>query len=126
MLKRILAYLLDGYLITTIQLIIYSLYNYFVSGEFRLSMLYMITNFRFLFIFIYLFYFFICEFLWKKTLGKKIFKLEVMYEKRDLKSIIIRTISRLIPVDLFAILIYKRTLHDIFSRTNVIEKIDSK
>ena len=110
MIKRVFAYLFDCYLITTIQLVAYSIYNFCDTGEFRLSMLYVINNFKFFFIFFYLFYFFTGEYIYRKTIGKKIFKLEVVYSKRDLKSILIRTLVRLVPIDVFFILVYKKTL----------------
>lgn len=122
MIKRIFAYILDLYLVSLSQFLLFAIYNFLQTGVFHLSMLYVINNFKFLFIFFYLFYFFVCEFIYRKTIGKKIFKLEVVYSKRDLKSIFIRTIVRLVPIDVFFILINRRTLHDILSNTNVIEK----
>ncbi|MEC5157479.1 RDD family protein [Chryseobacterium sp. MP_3.2] len=121
MIKRVLACVLDIYLVTLIQLLMYTLYNFFRVGQFRLSMLYVIDDFRILFVFFFLLYYFISEYLFRKTIGKRIFKLEVIFTRRDLKTIIIRTIIRLVPIDVFFILIYKKTLHDILSKTDVVE-----
>lgn len=121
MIKRVLACVLDIYLVTLIQLLMYTLYNFFRFGQFRLSMLYVIDNFRILFVFFFFLYYFISEYLFRKTIGKRIFKLEVIFTRRDLKTIIIRTIIRLVPIDVFFILIYKKTLHDILSKTDVVE-----
>lgn len=120
MINRIFAYILDFYIVSLSQFFLFAIFNFLKTGVFHLSMLYVIENFKFLFIFFYLLYFFICEFVYGKTIGKKIFKLEVVYVKKDLKSIFIRTIVRLIPIDVFFILINRRTLHDILSKTNVV------
>lgn len=119
LIKRILAYILDVYLTSLVQLIIFSLYRFADSGVFRLSMFYVVKNFWFLYLFLSLFYFFTAEYFFQKTVGKKIFKLEVIFTNRNLKSIFIRTVIRLIPIDVFFILIYRKTLHDILSKTVV-------
>lgn len=120
LLKRFFAYSLDSYIINLIQLLLFSLYRFITTGVFRLSMLYIVNNFLIIYIFLYLSYFFISEYLYNKTVGKKLFKLEVIFAERDLKSIMIRTIIRLVPIDIFFILIFKKTLHDILSKTDVI------
>ncbi|PSL87103.1 RDD family protein [Elizabethkingia miricola] len=121
--RRGLAYIFDIYFITTSQIIIFSLYRYISSDLFRLSLLYIIQNFRFLFLINALLYFFLCEYIFSKTLGKKIFKLKIVYNKNRLLSAIIRTLIRLFPFDLFFILIPKyKPLHDILAKTEVIKR----
>ncbi|ATL45338.1 hypothetical protein CQS02_19560 [Elizabethkingia miricola] len=120
--RRGLAYTFDIYFITTSQVIIFSLYRYISSDFFRLSLLYIIQNFKFLFLINGLLYFFLCEYFFSKTLGKKIFKLEIIYNRNKLLSAIIRTLIRLFPFDLFFILIPKyKALHDILAKTEVIK-----
>ncbi|AQX85746.1 hypothetical protein ATB97_11685 [Elizabethkingia bruuniana] len=64
-----------------------------------------------------------CEYIFSKTLGKKIFKLKIVYNKNRLLSAIIRTLIRLFPFDLFFILIPKyKPLHDILAKTEVIKR----
>lgn len=123
--KRVFAYLSDMYIVTLFQLLLFSIYRYAIEGEFKLSMLYILSNYKYLFIFIYLMYFFVFEFYFKQTLGKKIFKLEVVFKNRNILSIVIRTLVRLIPVDLFLIILKNnKTLHDVLSGTEVISKRD--
>ncbi|MGI9651428.1 RDD family protein [Chryseobacterium sp. RLHN22] len=123
--KRVFAYLADMYIITLSQLLFFSIYRYSIEGEFKLSILYILNNYKYLFIFIYLMYFFVFEFYFRQTLGKKIFKLEVVFKNRNILSIIIRTLVRLIPVDLFLIILKSnKTLHDLLSGTEVISKPD--
>lgn len=121
--KRIFAYILDLYIVTLSQLLIFSLYRSLDEKEFGLSFMYIITNHKYTFLFIYYIYYLVSEFLFLKTIGKKIFKLEVKFTNRNLMSIIIRTVSRLIPIDLFFIVFNRnKTLHDILSNTQVIDK----
>lgn len=124
LLKRSFAYILDIYIVSLSQLVLFSLYHYYYSGEFRLSMVYIIENFKILFISIGLVYFSLCEFFFSKTIGKKIFGLEVLFEKKSLKSILFRTLIRLFPLDLFFIIIFKdRVLHDYISNSYVQKKL---
>ena len=121
--KRFFAYAFDIYFVPVMQLLIFSLYRYITTGEVYPSMLYILQNFRILFISNYILYYFITEFLFNKTLGKKIFKLEVVYKNKTLLSILIRSLVRLFPLDLFFILIFKdKVLHDYLSKTLVIDK----
>ena len=71
-----------------------------------------------------IFYFFISEIYFGKTLGKKIMKLKVVEKESKNKFItfFIRTISRLIPLDLATFLIFENgLLHDRLSKTKVVE-----
>ncbi|PIE50249.1 MAG: hypothetical protein CSA38_04145 [Flavobacteriales bacterium] len=68
----------------------------------------------------FLLYFFISEFIFLSTVGKKVMKLKVSYEKNRFLSILIRTLSRLIPLELISFLILKdQLLHDKISKTKV-------
>ena len=61
-----------------------------------------------------------------KTLGKKLMKLKIIQtdNKNKFTTIFIRTISRLIPLDLVTFLIFENELlHDKISKTKVVENI---
>lgn len=120
--KRCFAYIFDVYFITVLHIIVFSLIRLSLTGEFRLSLLYVLKNYGIILISAYLFYFLFCEYFYGQTLGKKIFRLRVVSEKHTFVSFLIRTISRLIPVDFVFILFTKnRFLHDILSKTNVVD-----
>lgn len=123
--RRISAYIFDLYFITVVQYIGFNLYRYLDDGIFNPSMLYIINNFSFIIILNYLLYMAFSEYFFEQTLGKKLFKLKVFFDTKDLMSILIRTIIRLFPLDLFFIIIFKnKVLHDYLSRTIVKTKMD--
>ena len=74
------------------------------------------------------FYYSLQEYLFNTSIGKLIFKLKVVSaitnEKPTFSQILIRSLSRLLPIDIFFYL-FKRPigLHDIISKTLVIKKI---
>ncbi|RXG16050.1 putative RDD family membrane protein YckC [Leeuwenhoekiella aestuarii] len=73
---------------------------------------------------IFLAYYGLSEYFFQKTAGKYITKTIVVTEsgnKPDGKTILIRTLCRLIPFDRLSYLIVKRGLHDRFSKTRVIK-----
>ncbi|WP_232705116.1 RDD family protein [Epilithonimonas sp. JDS] len=121
--KRFFAYAFDVYFITVVQLLLFNFYRYFSTGVSSLSMVYILENFRNYFVAISIFYFLATEFLFNKTLGKKIFKLEVIFTDKTFLSALIRSIIRLFPFDIFFILIFKdRFLHDYLSKTYVVDR----
>ncbi len=68
----------------------------------------------------FLVYFFVAEVYFGKTVGKKAMNLKVIAEKNRYKSVLIRTICRLIPMDLITfIFLGDRLLHDYLSNTKV-------
>ena len=73
---------------------------------------------------IFLAYYGLSEYFFQKTAGKYVTKTIVVTEsgnKPDGKTILIRTLCRLIPFDRLSYLIVKRGLHDRFSKTRVIK-----
>lgn len=121
--KRGFAYIFDVYCITTLHIIIFSIIRFLSTGEFRLSLLYVLKNYNIVLLSAYLLYFLFCEYLYAQTLGKKIFRIMVISEKHTFIAFLIRTISRLIPIDFIYIIFTKdKFLHDVLSRTSVIEK----
>lgn len=121
LIKRTFAYIFDIYLVTLLQLICFSAYTYIKTGVLSLSMFNVLTNYRLPFILVFLLYFFFLEYKYHKTLGKKIFGLEILWINKDLKSIFIRTITRLFPLDVFFVFfIQNQLLHDFLSKTQVV------
>lgn len=80
------------------------------------------TLFGIYYFFLYFIYHFIFEYFFSKTPGKFITKTIVVNkygEKPNFKTLFIRNICRIIPIDAFSFL-FGSGLHDIISRTNVI------
>ena len=84
------------------------------------------ANFEFLFYIIFLSYYIILEYFFGKTIGKmstKTIVLDIKNNKPSFWKIVIRTIFRIIPFDPFTFLFgNERGLHDIVSRTKVVQK----
>ena len=121
--KRIFAYLIDGVVISTPLYIVGIIYwDYILTAHPS-----QLSNFALSLQFIPFFlYFFISEMFFDKTLGKKLMKLKVIQtdNKNKFATIFIRTISRLIPLDLATFLIFENELlHDKISKTKVVENI---
>ena len=121
--KRIFAYLIDGLVISTPLYIVGIIYwDYILTAHPS-----QLSNFALSLQFIPFFlYFFISEMFFDKTLGKKLMKLKVIQtdNKNKFATIFIRTISRLIPLDLATFLIFENELlHDKISKTKVVENI---
>ena len=75
-----------------------------------------------------IFYYVIQEFLFNTTIGKSVFKLMVISvntgEKLTLSDVIIRTLSRFIPFDVFFFFSKRPVgLHDMISKTVVVMKV---
>jgi uncharacterized RDD family membrane protein YckC len=72
----------------------------------------------------FILYFFISEFIFTTTVGKKIMKLKIEYSGNKFFVFLIRTISRLIPLDLISFFLLKddKLLHDYISKTRVVLK----
>lgn len=73
---------------------------------------------------LYVAYYSVLEFYFKKTLGKYLTRTNVVHRDGDeitFSTIFKRTISRLIPIDIFYYLFSKKGLHDRLSTTLVIK-----
>jgi len=121
--KRIIAYLIDCVIISIpLYLLIIIYWDYILTVNPN-----QISNFGyFLQIVSAVLYFFISEMIFGKTFGKKLLKLKVEQSETNNKffTFFIRTISRLIPLDLVTFLIFENELlHDKISKTKVVENI---
>jgi hypothetical protein len=69
----------------------------------------------------YIFYYFTFEYFLNKTPGKFITKTQVIVQndKNKALSILIRSIVRLIPLDIFSFLVLETGLHDKFSYSKI-------
>ena len=121
--KRIFAYLIDGVVISTPLYIVGIIYWDYILTVHPSQL----SNFALSLQFIpFFFYFFVSELFFDRTLGKKLMKLKVIQteNKNKFTTIFIRTISRLIPLDLATFLIFENELlHDKISKTKVVENI---
>lgn len=121
--KRLIGFLMDFIII----LVIYSLFVS-ISTQIYNTRIDKIYSPLFLFSPFIVFYYSLQEYLFNSSIGKMIFKLKIVSAKTNRKptfsQILIRSISRLIPIDIFFYL-FKRPigLHDIISKTVVIKKI---
>lgn len=121
--KRIFAYLIDCVIISIPLYILAIVYwDYLLTSHSD-----QVLNFALFLQFVPAFlYFFVSESIFDKTIGKKILKLKIEQTKTNNKylSIFVRTISRLIPLDLATFLIFENELlHDKLSKTKVVENM---
>lgn len=117
-LKRILAFLIDGAIVTiSLQIVSLPLWNY-VLNNYPEGLLYIAFVFQLV---PFLLYYFISECFFSRTVGKRIMKLKISVEGEKFTSILIRTISRIIPFDPITFLFFKdKLLHDYLSKTKVV------
>lgn len=114
--KRIKAFLVDG-LIIGIPLQIGTLFYWdYILKNHSEQILFYALIYQFV---PFLLYWFISEYFFSATIGKKIFKLKVVATSNRFFQIFLRTLVRLLPFDLFFILINGKPLHDILSKTSV-------
>lgn len=118
--KRILAYLIDGIIIITpIQMIAFLSWDK-ILNDYTDYLLVIALTIQFL---PFVLYFMISEFIFSKTIGKKVMKLKVEYERNRIPSIFIRSFSRLIPFEIISFLYFEnKLLHDVLSKTIVINE----
>ena len=80
-------------------------------------------NLKYLMILLYYLYYFILELTIGQTIGKMVTKTRVVNsnnsEKPNFTKILIRTISRLIPIDFLSYLFSSNGIHDILSKTEL-------
>lgn len=123
---RILNFLVDTAVIFLIAYIIkkinghyeelYQMYN----QPFKYSF-----NFGYLFFAVLFVYYFVLELLFKVTLGKLVSYTKVVTihnTKPNALQILIRSLVRLTIIDMFFFPFYEKTLHDVLSKTVVVEK----
>jgi hypothetical protein len=72
---------------------------------------------------IYFLYYFLQEYFFNKTIGKFITKTEIITDYKNKKyyffQILIRTITRLIILDIFSYLFTNKGLHDLCAKTEI-------
>jgi uncharacterized RDD family membrane protein YckC len=94
---------------------------YFLSPFFERQML------RWLLIAFYYLYYFLLELALGQTVGKMVTKTKVVsVEGKELsvRSILVRTFLRIVPVDIFSYLFSEKGFHDQYSGTMLIKKIE--
>ena len=118
--KRIIAYLIDGVIIITpLQIFAFLTWDK-ILNEYSDYLIIITLTIQFV---PFILYFMISEFIFSKTIGKKIMKLEVEFEKNRIASILIRSLSRLIPLEIVSFFYFEnKLLHDILSKTSVVSK----
>ncbi len=120
--KRLIGFIIDNVIILIIYSITITLISQFF--EVRLDKLYSPIVIMAPF---YVFYYSIQEYLFNTSIGKVIFKLSVVSaltsDKPTLTQIVIRSFTRLIPIDIFFFFTKRPIgLHDIVSKTVVLIK----
>lgn len=109
------------------------LYNFLIDSSlffiFVLAFATMVKNFvdretlKYVMIVCYYFYYLIFESIFGQTIGKMVTKTKVVNKKTGQKprftSILIRTLSRLIPIDFLSYLITPNGIHDLLSKTEL-------
>ena len=110
---RLYNFLIDSIIFFIIVVIFSILLKEYVERE----------DLKYFMILLYYLYYFIFEFTIGQTIGKMITKTRVVYvetgEKPDFVRILIRTISRLIPIDFLSYLFTSNGIHDILSKTEL-------
>jgi len=110
---RLYNFLIDSILFYVIILVVSILLKEYVERQ----------NLKYLMILLYYLYYFILELTIGQTVGKIITKTRVVTidnsEKPDFKKIFVRTISRLIPIDLISYLFSSNGIHDSLSKTEL-------
>ena len=115
--KRFLSSLIDNFIISTV-VVFYSISidNPTISE----------SKILFISVFLFVFYYLMLETIFQRTIGKMVLNLRVISMKSDKLSfsqILIRTFSRLIPIDAWYCVLAKEpiALHDVSSKTLVID-----
>tara|TARA_B100000768_G_scaffold34234_1_gene32790 strand:- start:31135 stop:31527 length:393 start_codon:yes stop_codon:yes gene_type:complete len=110
---RLYNFLIDSILFYIIILVISILLKEYVERQ----------NLKYLMILFYYLYYFILELTIGQTIGKIITKTRVVTvdnnEKPSFTKIFVRTISRLIPIDLISYLFSSNGIHDSLSKTKL-------
>lgn len=113
---RLLAYVIDIFFVILLNATLLLIIEIRIDSDF-------ISLFNFI---SFYFYFFICELLWRKSLGKWLFNLKVVVGQTNTSvfiRLLVRTLVRLIPFEALTIFFNKgKCLHDILSKTQVIQR----
>lgn len=118
-LKRVYAYLIDMVVVSIpMYTLILIFWDGFIASQPK-NFLLIVICIQFL---PFLLYFFISEYIFSKTVGKHIMKLKLEFSNNRLISVFVRTVCRLIPLDLISFLLLKdKLLHDYLSKTSVVK-----
>lgn len=123
---RVLNFLVDTLVVFFISYIVSKINGYY-EQQFALQHI----PFKYHFNFGYLFfavlfgYYFLCELIFKRTIGKFFSFTKVVTNKNEtpgILQILIRSLVRLTVIDMFFIPVFDKTLHDYLSKTEVVEK----
>ncbi|NQX86663.1 MAG: RDD family protein [Flavobacteriaceae bacterium] len=110
---RLYNFLIDSIIFFIIVLVFSTLLKEYIERQ----------NLKYLMILLYYLYYFILELTIGQTIGKIITKTRVVNidnsEKPNFIKILIRTISRLIPIDFLSYLFSSNGIHDILSKTKL-------
>ncbi len=122
---RVLNFLVDTLVIFLISYIISKINEYYAE-QFKLRNAHFkyYFNFGYLFFVVLFFYYFLAELFFKRTIGKLISFTKVVSHsntKPNVLQILIRSLVRLIIIDMFFIPFLDKTLHDYLSKTEVVE-----
>lgn len=116
--RRFLAFYIDFFFTAFLSLLLY-----FIFSSLYINIPYIEYGYSYIYL-IFFIYIFICEFLFKKTIGKKICGLKVVFSGTKYFGcfILLRTISRLIPFEPFSVFMNTNQImwHDRFSKTQVV------
>ena len=118
---RLIHFIIDSAVWFAIYLsVAYLLDNYIRFSSYTVNYIYSIS----LGLLLFLGYYCLLEFYFQRTLGKLLTGTKVMNEDGStpsFKAVFIRTISRIIPIDIFYYLFSKTGLHDRLSATLVVK-----
>jgi uncharacterized RDD family membrane protein YckC len=121
--KRIIAFYIDAFLAAILAFFICYIYN---NGLINFDDFLQVKRLGITQSIIIILYISITEYIFNRTLGKKIMGLQVMFfnsEGKKINSIVIHTLSRLIPFDIVSFSINNGDLwHDLLSKTKVVDK----
>ena len=110
---RLLNFIIDSILFFIIVIVFSLLFKNMVEKE----------HLKIFMIILYYSYYFIFEYFIGQTIGKMITKTKVVNinddEKPNFIKIIIRTLSRLIPIDFLSYLFISNGIHDLLSKTKL-------
>jgi uncharacterized RDD family membrane protein YckC len=116
--KRLLNFLIDSLVVSIIMntIVVFMFYD-LKTKQFEIGSI----EKRFIVACGMIVYYFFCELIWNQTLGKKITKMKLNGSRPTFVSVLIRSLTRLIPFYPISLLgLSSRGLHDIFSQTKVV------
>jgi len=122
---RVINFLIDTLVVFLISYII-SKINQYYAEQFKLRNVPFkyYFNFGYLFFAVLFFYYFLTELFFKRTVGKIMSYTKVVTSnntKPGFFQILIRSLTRLLIIDMFFIPFLDKTLHDYLSKTEVVE-----